>query len=316
MTFREPQLLWLLAATPLLLVFLLWRESVRTTRSRLLVSERLRGLRNPARVLRPWLLTVATVAGVIALAGPSLGYQVIPVTARETNRVIAIDLSQSMAAGDAGTSRFDAGRILIRMLTANHSGRIALIGFESRPELISPLTNDAEALITLLDSLQPGDLDAPGSDLGAAIEAALKIASADRGQNADIILISDGEDQGLRLGSALADAKARGVAVSTICVGSAAGSAIPTGGGSLRDENGTIVITRARPDVLRDIAAKTGGAFLDNPPADRVAMSLGTLGDASSRSRQMRLPIERYQWPLAIAFFAFILSSAALRGAE
>src|SRR5687768_14716192 len=105
MTFRSMTMLWLLALVPLALMFLFLREQLRTSVARRFAAERLRGVTMPARVLRPWLIALAIAATLIALAGPSAGFTLISITARESNRVIVIDVSNSMAAEDVGTSR-------------------------------------------------------------------------------------------------------------------------------------------------------------------------------------------------------------------
>jgi Ca-activated chloride channel family protein len=318
MTFRAPELLWLLVLVPFGLAFLVVRERERRRIARRFVSERLRGLANPARPARPWLLGLAMLAALAALAGPHSGYMNVPVTERESNRVVAIDVSNSMAAEDIGTSRLAAAKALARRLIDAHAGRIGLIEFESGADVISPLTNDSEAVLSLLDTILPGDVGRPGSDLGAAIDAAARVAESDPGQRADVVLISDGEDQGSRLREALQKAKERGIAVHTILVGSPDGANIPLPGGEvMRDEGDQVVTTYARSDTLQTISRTTGGTFLENPFAEHALDPLlARRGGGKARERQVRVPIDRYQWPLAAAFLFLFLGSLANRGAE
>ena len=316
MSFRSVNLLWLVAAMPLALIFLVTRERTRTRLARLFASERLRGVANPARVLRPWLLALALALTVIALAGPYAGFALVPVIAREANRVLVIDVSNSMAAEDVGASRLTAAKALASRLARAQEGRVALIVFEAQPDVISPLTNDSEAVSALIDTLQPGELGQPGSDVGSAILSALRLLESEQGQKADIVVMSDGEDQGARAAEAVQRAKSRGIPVSTIVIGSAQGSTIPTPRGPLRDTTGDVVTTYARTDVLRDVAGGTGGTLLENPFAQRALDPL--LGDRGGAARQThtRVPIERYQWPLALAFFLLLGGSLLHRGAE
>src|SRR5436305_9973197 len=97
-TFREPQLLWLAALVPVALILLAARERRRTAAARRFVAERLRGVANPGRALRPALVALALLTGVVAVAGPQRGFTVVPVEQRESNRVLVIDVSLSMAA--------------------------------------------------------------------------------------------------------------------------------------------------------------------------------------------------------------------------
>ena len=317
MTFRVNALLWLLALVPLALLFLVTRERTRIRVARRFASERLRGVTNPARALRPWLLAVGIALAIVALAGPYSGFTLIPITAREANRVLVIDVSNSMAAEDVGASRLSAAKAIAKRLADAQQGRTALIVFEAEPEVVSPLTTDSDAVTALLDTLQPGEVGQPGSDLGNAILGAMRLIEADAAQKADIIVISDGEDQGVRVSEAVQRAKSRGVEVSTILLGSADGSTIPTSRGPLRDTTGEIVTTYARPEALREVARGTGGTMLENPFAEHALDPLlgrGTV--AQPRTTQVRVPIDRYQWPLAFAFVFLFLGSLAHRGAE
>lgn len=315
--FRVVSLLWLLALVPFALLLLVARERVRARIARRFASERLRGVANQARVLRPWLLGIAMLAAIVALAGPYSGFTLVPIVAREANRVLIIDVSHSMAAEDAGASRLSATRAIAKRLAEAQQGRIALIVFEASPEIVSPLTSDTDAVIALLDTLQPGEVGVPGSDIGSAIIAALRLIEADPVQKADIVVISDGEDQGARAGEAVQRAKARGVQIATILIGSAQGSTIPTANGPLRDDSGEVVTTYTRAEVLRDIAGATGGRMLENPFASGALEPLMSNARGSvMRQTHARIPIDRYQWPLALAFFALLGGSLVNRGAE
>src|SRR5262249_20061487 len=192
-----------------------------------------------------------------------------------------------------------------------------LVIFEASAEVVSPLTSDGDAVAALLDSIDAGEIGLAGSDVGAALGKASRLLDAGAPRRGDIVLISDGEDQGARTGEELAKRSSRGISVSTIMVGTAAGATIPdpTARGPLRDDSGEVVTTVAHPDVMRRVAAATGGRFFDNPfgehALDPLAASGGTL-----RRTMVRVPIERYQWPLAFAVAFLFLGSLLHRGAE
>ena len=318
LTFRSLPILLAALAAPLFLGFLIAREHHRIRLARRFVSERLRGIANPLRAFRPYVVAAGLLAATLALAGPRMGFTTIPIEERETNRVLAIDVSQSMGAVDAGGSRLDTAKALARRIIDAQPGRVGLVVFEMRPEVISPLTNDADAVTALLDSIQPGEIGDPGTDLAAGLLSALRLLEADPSQKGDIVLISDGEDQGARLAEALRKVRARGVPVSTILLGSTTGSTIPRdeGGGDLRDESGDVVFTYARPEPLAQIAKETGGRAYVNPFGARDLDSLAAPPSGSARAKQVRVPVERYQWPLALACMALLIGSFANRGAE
>jgi len=317
LTFRSLPLLALTALGPIALIFLIARERHRMRVARRFVSENLRGIANPLRAVRPYLIAAALLAAAIALAGPRAGFTVMPVEARESNRVIAIDVSESMGATDVGASRLDAAKAIAKRIIESDTGRIGLVIFESRAEVVSPLTNDDEAVSALIDSIQTGEVADPGTDLGGAVAGAMRIVDSDPAQKTDVIIISDGEDQGTRLEDALRRAKDKGVTVSTIVIGSTAGSTIRRAdGGDLRDDFGDVVHTFAHPEVMQQIARATGGRFYVNPFGEHDLDSLAGPPSSKGRSKNVKVPIERFQWPLALAAFAILLGSFTNRGAE
>jgi Ca-activated chloride channel family protein len=315
--FRLPQMLWFALLVPLALVFFLAGERRRIRIARRFVSERLRGVANPLRTLRPWLLALALLGCVIALAGPEAGFRVVPIEQRESNRVIAIDVSLSMDARDVGTSRLEAAKAIAKRIIDAQPGRVGLVIFESAAEVVSPLTSDGDAVEALLDSIQAGEVSNPGSDLSVALTAALRLAGGDAAQRGDIVVISDGEDQSTRLDDTIANLAQHGVPVSTVLVGTAGGSTIPRAGGNgvLVDDNGQVVTTYAHPEILQKIASATGGRFYSNPFGEHALDSLAATG-GTLKQKNVRVPIERYQWPLACACVALFLGSLANRGAE
>ncbi len=317
-TFRQPEVLWLLVAVPFALALLVASERRRRRLSRRFVSERMRWVDNGLRVARPAIVAAGLTASLVALAGPQLGFRVVPIEEREANRVFVIDVSESMDAQDVGTSRLEAAKSMAQTLMKSQNGRVALVVFEGEPQVVSPLTTDTEAVSALLESIDTGEIPASGTDLGAALQAAEKIAEADAAQRSDIVVISDGEDQGKRLDAALEHARDRGVAISTILVGSLQGAPIPVEGHELlRDNDGAVVTTRAHAEILERVARTTGGHFLDNPrgAADLAALS-GGLSHATGRQKLVRIPLDRFQWPLALGFALVLFGSIANRGAE
>jgi Ca-activated chloride channel family protein len=319
-TFREPLLLWLLAAIPPALVLLLTSETTRRTIARRFVSERLRGMANPARRLRPWLLAAALTGLAVALAGPRLGVVSLPVETHEANRVIVLDVSRSMAAEDAGGPRLDAAKAIAARLVDALPGRVGLVIFEQRAEVVSPLTTDNDAVAALLSTIQAGEVGDPGSDLAAGLNAGLKLLESDPGQSGDIVLFSDGEDQGGHADDAIARLRARGVPVTAIVIGSSAGATIPDPERhrDLEDDRGNVVRTFAQGDILGRIARATGGELLVNPFGAHALDTLAApaAGSRTARMKTIEVPVERFQWPLAAGFLLMMLASLAHRGAE
>lgn len=319
LTFAEPQRLWLLVAAPAVAMLLLARERLRAERAERFVSARVRGRSNGLRAARPWLLALALVLGVTAFAGPRLGEQVRELPTIESNLVIALDLSQSMDARDAGTSRLSAAKAIARRLIESTDARVGLIVFEATAETVSPLTEDHAAVAALIDSLDTGELPEAGSDFSKAIDEAIELAKSVGDRAVDVVILSDGEHRGRRWEDSLGVARARGLRVSAVVVGSSEGAPIPFEGDGdhLEDASGERIVTRASDEPLRTIASECGGRFWSNPSEPITADALmGTETVKGPGGRVERIPVERYQWPLGAAFVLFLGAMVVNRGAE
>ncbi|HUF16459.1 MAG TPA: VWA domain-containing protein [Thermoanaerobaculia bacterium] len=319
-SFRDPVWLWVaLAAIPLTAG--LWRFEV--TRRRLaerFVSERLRGRSNRFRAARPFLMGSGFLLAAVALAGPRFGQEIISVPQSDASRILVLDVSDSMSAEDVGTSRLSAAKAIGKRALEMHDGRVALVIFEGEAGILSPLTTDVGAVATLLDSVAAGETGVPGSSLDSALDAVLRLMDSSTGRT-DVILISDGEQQGSTSLQNLPRVAARGAVVHSVVVGTTEGGRIPVGkpGAFLRDESGREVITKAESQAMEMIAGETGGAFLVNPFDEFSLSRLASAGsggyEANGRSTTT-VPIERFQWPLGAALVFLLAGSVAHRGAE
>ena len=319
LSFHQPQWLWAaVAAVPA--AALLWHyESKRRRLAERFVSERLRGSSNGWRWLRPFILGAAFISAAVALAGPRIGYEIVEVPQSDAARIVVLDVSDSMSTEDVGTSRLAAARALARRTLEIHDGRAALVIFEGEAEVLSPLTTDVAAVATLLDSVVAGEIGVPGSNFDSALARALEVMDS-AGSRTDVVLISDGEQQGSSSLQSLATVVARGVAVHAIVVGTEEGGRIPLGrpGEFLRDEAGSEVISRADSRRMEEIARRSGGSLLVNPFGEHSLQPISSFpseAEASGRTTA-RVPIERYQWPLGAALLFLFLGSLAHRGAE
>lgn len=318
LTFASPERLWLLVfAVPLLLTFVR-QEKVRRDAADRFVSERMRGLSNGIRSVRPYVLSFAVVAAILAAAGPRLGVELREAPVVESSTVIVLDLSASMDVRDLGASRLTAGKALARRIISGSPGRVGLIVYEGTAEVVAPLTDDHAAVVTLLDSLQTGELAEAGSDLSRAIEAALELAATGGTRSTDVVIISDGEHRGKPWDEQLAIARTRGLRISAIVLGTAEGGPVPDdGGGELVDENGDAVVSAASTEPLATIARECGGSSWVNPFGEDALASLQRdVGDFAGSDRFDRIPVERYQWPLGASVVLLLVSMVLNRGAQ
>ncbi len=334
MIFHSPA--WLLGLLLLPLAAGLELLLFRRDRERLarLVARPLWGrvVRKPAerwRTLRVSLALVGAAGVVVALARPQWGILREKVEREGVDVVLALDTSASMATEDVAPNRFFLARqALLQLVSRLEGDRFALVAFEGEAYPLAPLTLDADALGLFLETVEPGIVPAPGTSLGVGLAKGLDAFVDKERRNKAMVLVSDGEDLEGHIEAAAARAKAAGVVVYAVGVGTEAGQPVPeldADGrvtGYKRDADGRPVVSRLEMQNLETIARETGGQAFRITPQDS---SLSGLAAAIEGMEQKTLASEysyrrkeQFQMPLAFGLLclagALALPPPRLRG--
>jgi Ca-activated chloride channel family protein len=324
MIFEEPLWLWALIAVPLVAGAEAWATRCDRTRVSRLVARALwaKVVRTPAehwRHLRLALLLVGVTGIVLALGRPQWGIVREKVEREGVDVVLLLDTSGSMATEDVSPNRFQLAKTaLVNLVQRLEGERFALVAFEGQAYTLVPLTLDADAIGLFLDTLEPGTVPSPGTSLGAGLAQGLA-AFADTGrQNKAMILVSDGEDLEGELESAVERAKAAGVVVHAVGVGTPAGQPVPdfdkqgNRSGYKKNEDGSAAVSRLHPETLEAIARGTGGRAFALTPSD---LSLAPLAATIEGMEQKTLAREysyrkkeRFQVPLGVGLAALAVA--------
>lgn len=187
---------------------------------------------------------------------------------RGVDVVVCLDVSRSMLARDVAPSRLDAAKRGIARIGDLAAGdRLALVVFAGDAHAAVPLTQDKVSYAQILARADTLSASVGGTNLAAAIDAALELLDGGTGEHETIVVVTDGEDlagEGLR---AAARCRARGVTVHCVGVGSPLGGRIPVEGRDgetwLRGPDGAEVVTRMDAASLERLAAAAGGRWFD-----------------------------------------------------
>jgi len=269
--------LWLVPITVLLVVYAF---EARRRLLRRFADESLMGSLTPrvrpvVAVIRGGLLVVGVTGLVFALIRPQWNEREIPVTRRGREIVFVVDVSRSMLARDLAPNRLERAKLWIRDLAGSLEGdSVGLVAFAGVPVVKSPLTRDLGFFEMALEQLGPESAPRGGTMIGDAIRKAMGQVferqpddEPDRGQFRDIVLITDGEDQGslpVEAAKAAADA---GIRIIALGIGSETeGAPVPTSANDSDFINyqGSTVRSRLDAGTLAQIAQATpGGVFLN-----------------------------------------------------
>ncbi len=206
------------------------------------------------------LISFIWLIGVLALSGPALTKQNLPVFESNLGRVIVMDMSLSMYATDLAPNRLTQAKFkatdLIKSLKEGETGLVAYAGDAFT---ISPLTRDKATLLNLLPTLSPEIMPVLGSNLPAAISQAKQLLLQGGHLKGEIILVTDGinPEQISDTKSLLADSQYR---LSIMAMGTTQGAAIRLPDGQLmRDNSDQVVVSKTNLNQLGTLANQSGG---------------------------------------------------------
>lgn len=218
------------------------------------------------------LRVAAVLLAVLALAGPGWRQGEAQLEGGGGARVLALDLSDAMQAGDLPPSRLAQARAaLARLLQAHAGGDVALLAFSEDAYTVAPLTDDGNNLALFLDALSPDLMPEDGHRVDRAIEASVRLLEQAGHARGDILLLTHGADA--RAIAAAARAQAAGFRVSVLGMGR-------PGGASYRARDGSLPASRLDSAMLRQVAAAGGGRYA-TPGSGGIDAALLDLGAAS-----------------------------------
>jgi Ca-activated chloride channel homolog len=219
-------------------------------------------------------LALALLLAALALAGPLGPVRAEALERRGVDLVLCLDVSRSMLAQDVAPSRLGFAQAEIAALAERATqDRLGLVLYAGDARAAVPLTTDRASLAAVAELADPSSVARGGTDQGAALDAALALLEAEAEAPQVIVVVSDGEDHVGRGREAAERARARGVRVFTLGLGTSLGGKIvvPSEGGPvyLRDASGREVLTALDAAGLAALAEAGGGAHAtgENPGA-------------------------------------------------
>jgi Ca-activated chloride channel family protein len=290
MNFLWPQFLWLLLATPLLVLLYLWllrRKKKLALRyaSLSIVREAMGAGQSIRRHIPPFLFLLAMVAMLIAAARP-MAEVVLP--SNQQTIILAMDVSGSMRAADVQPNRLvaaqEAAKSFLKELP--RTVKVGIVAFAGSAQVAQLPTTNRDDLVTAIDSFQLQRATATGNAIVVSLATLFPDAGIDladfgpqtrqRGESLDragkgpakeftpvapgsytsaaIIMLTDGQrTTGVDPLDAAKAAADRGVRIYTVGIGTVDGETIGFEGWSMR--------VRLDEDTLKAIANKTSAEY-------------------------------------------------------
>jgi Ca-activated chloride channel homolog len=321
MTFGEPLWLFGLLLFPVLAGLIWYTDRGRQKRLEKLVAARLLpeladSVARLGRLIKRLLFQGALACFLMALARPQFGFVEQEFTKRGRDIVLAIDTSKSMLSTDVVPNRLTRAKLAAQdIIDAMRGNRFGLVAFAGASQVEAPLTLDYQTVSDAVNELSTKTVERGGTDITSAIQSAELVLGKSEDSYRAVVLLTDGEDLEEDSVAAAKESARSGIRIFTVGIGTPEGSFIPIGPGRdqyLRDRNGQVVRSRLDERRLKDIAQHTGGFYvhLDNGAIARVIKEgLQKLSESNIDERSIRIPIERYRWPLLLGLTLLLLSA-------
>jgi Ca-activated chloride channel homolog len=240
----------------------------------------------------------------LALAGPVWSKLPQPVVRSESALVIVLDISRSMDAQDLRPSRLTrAKHKVLDILKRRTEGQTGLVVFAYDPFVVSPLTDDAKTIASMVPALMTDLAPVQGSRPELALERADQLLEQSTISKGTILLITDGAE-GTAVKQTVETLQRKGRVVSVLGVGSEDGAPIPLpSGGFLTEKSGAIVIPKLDRNSLQELARSGGGQFdtiqSDDRDLERIldtSMNIPLMGGSEPTKRNTDLWQEEGPW--------------------
>jgi Ca-activated chloride channel family protein len=255
---------------------------------------------------------------ILALVNPKAGTRMETVKREGVDIVFAVDVSKSMLVEDMAPNRLEkAKRIVSEIINQLASDRIGIIAYAATAYPQLPITTDFGAAKMFLQSLNTDMLSSQGTELGEAIKLATTYYNDEAQTNRILFIISDGEDHSENgVESVIEDALDQGIKIFTIGVGTSKGGPIPIKERGIvqelkKDENGEVVISKLRAELLQEIADLGKGTYLYGQQTDAtvasIKESLDQLDKTEFETKQFSDYKDQFQWFIAFALLLFFV---------
>ncbi len=268
------------------------------------------------KVLKVFALAIFMASLVIALARPKFGERNIEIKKVGVDIIIALDISKSMLANDVKPTRIEYAKMVIdHVLQNTQDARIGLMVFASGAYVLSPITDDRDALNMFLDDIDFDFVTSGGTDFFNMAKKADEML-IDVAKSKTLIVISDGEDHSENFSAVVSLLKEKKIMAVTIGIGTVDGGPISykDRAGNIKyvkDKEDNIVYSKLEDKNLVKLASETGGEYFSISgnilETEKVVSFIKKLDKSEIDAKKRVVKADQYQLFLLIAIIFFII---------
>ncbi len=315
MTFKNPELIVVIAFLPL--IFLFTRSFCQKRKTHLLFPNfgKLRPSAPSFFVKTPLILDlVATLLLVLAFMRPVSLDRVVTPPVEGRDIMVVLDVSGSMKAVDfKPRNRLEAAKTVIRkFVRERRSDRIGLVFFAADSFLQVPLTTDYSIFVNLMERLDTDAIE-DGTAIGNGLALALSRLTDSKTKSRTILLLTDGDNNRGNVNpvDAAELAAEHGVKVYSILIGTDKPVPFPVGKDVFGREQHRNVTMKTDPELLKRISKRTGGKFYQSITTEELKKAFSDI-DALEKSpvpaKQYKLFNEFAPWFIIFGILLIVLA--------
>jgi Ca-activated chloride channel family protein len=281
---------------------------------------------------RKWILfRFAFLFLTVALAQPLFGYKKTMSISKNSEVVLALDVSNSMNTKDIDKklSRLDiAKRATIQLINGLKGERLGILIFAGNAFVQLPITKDYNSAKLFVNEIETKMISNQGTNFEVALKKAVGMFSEGNAGKA-ILMVTDGENHEQIPDKTLAELPEKNIFLAVVGLGTKNGGLVPKDPdrpyiGYKTNERGQPVLSKMDTKLVKAIAKKAKGISLisDNPFPNLSDLLTEINGINKGDLRDLNLDIKQayYCWPLVFGLvfwiFATILPFQRKKGLE
>ena len=320
--FVNPQLFWLLALLPAIILWYLWKRKQQTAILKISSLKGFKTSKNWLAKLRSGLFVfrlLALTLVIMALARPRTVDESTRIkTTKGIDIIITIDVSASMLARDLKPNRLEALKaVAARFINARPNDRIGLVEYAGESYTKTPLTSDKTIVLSSLKGIKYNTIIEGGTAIGMGLDNSVNRLKDSRAKGKVIILLTDGVNNSGFIDPKIASELAVefGIKVYTIGLGTNGMALSPIGirnDGSFQYGKVQVEIDE---ELLKDIAKTTGGKYFratSNTKLAEIYEEINKLEKTEIEEIKFKTFDEKYR-PLVLIAFGILMLEIILR---
>lgn len=256
------------------------------------------------------MLIVSIIFLFISLLRPSGSIKQTVINVKSPDIIFLLDVSNSMLADDVKPNRLQISKDFIKSFSKKRfkTDRLGIILFADSAFTLCPLTKDADAFFTLLDSADVSSVSSQGTNLLNALE--LADFTENNSKKNIFVLISDGEDFGqISQNSNLQNSKLFNSKIFCAGIGTKSGANIKINSNTIvKDDSGKPVITRLNETFLKKIAGTSKAEYYGLQENNIITVA----GNLNSEINKINEPQKKILITSDSEYYEFFLIAAIL----